>query len=146
MIPTSFSYTLLFHIASFNTSGIETLHFYNDFENSTEFVNNNWISVKTATKCSFVKECVRDLCKICVDGTDMNNCVEAIKALKLFSGIFLPPIERKKVIVTNCKSALIKHLLKFFVLRNLFTLFALRWRLPKWFRDLCYDVCCYPCT
>ena len=71
--------------------------FYNDFENSTEFVNNNWMSVKTATKCSFVKECARDLCKICVDGTDMNNCVEEIKTLKLFSGIFLSPIERKNL-------------------------------------------------
>ena len=49
------------------------------------------------TKCSFVKECVRDLCKICVDGTDMNNCVEAIKTLNMFSGMFLSPIERTKL-------------------------------------------------
>ena len=55
------------------------------------------MSVKTATKCSFVKECVRDLCKICVDGTDMNNCVEAMKTLRLFSGVFLSPIEREKL-------------------------------------------------
>ena len=46
VFPTSFSYTRLFHIAFFNKSGIETLLFYNDYENSTDFVNNNGCPLK----------------------------------------------------------------------------------------------------